>query len=83
MYILQICVGGLFLIELALVGLVSELAIRLEHTYYVRTGFVGGFGYFFGALLIMPRFSPVVRISGLSKLVGVVHSHTGFKRELC
>ncbi|KAK1363530.1 Bidirectional sugar transporter SWEET [Heracleum sosnowskyi] len=56
----RICAGGIFLLELALVGLVSGLVIRLAHTYMMRAALVGAFGGFISALIIICRFSPVV-----------------------
>lgn len=55
-------VGGVFLIELAVVGLVGELVIGLAHTVVTRRAFVGGFGYFFSLVMCMPRISKLVRI---------------------
>lgn len=61
MYILQIYVGGVFLIELAIVGLVSGLVIGLAHTFLMRTAIVGAFSFLSGTVMYAPRIFRVVR----------------------
>lgn len=61
-YISQKCVGGVFLIELAMVGLVSGLVIGLAHTVVWRTGIVGALAVTFGTMTYLPRLSHVVRM---------------------
>ncbi|XP_074324193.1 bidirectional sugar transporter SWEET4-like [Apium graveolens] len=50
-------VGGAFLIELVVVGLVSGLVIGLAHTILARTAIVGGFCFIFGLVMYVPRIS--------------------------
>ncbi|KAK1354239.1 hypothetical protein POM88_047495 [Heracleum sosnowskyi] len=56
-YILQKYVGGVFLIELAVVGLVSGLVIGLVDDVVLRTGLVGALATVFGILAYIPLHS--------------------------
>lgn len=54
------CVGGVFFIELAMVGLVSGLVIGLAHTVVWRTCIVGALAFSFGTMTYLPRLSHVL-----------------------